>query len=357
MRSHNRLIGILLGLGLLVTHPLRVKAQSIEELRLMAQSGQRTEAEALIQQLIAQSKHPQDLHEEYGTWLMEWGDYAQAIEHYKASITKKHTKSLPKLAQAYHANAQFDKVLEVISRMGSKSVTEDLNLLKEYALRAQIMLDRSEWVEVIDSIRIDIDALPVLPSRYFSQDWGKLHRASEKSDEIENLRTTGLIYETALGLEWFYERIGAMGDSDLFYALSLQGRLSDEQALNTLNTPENERYPILRQDGITLIFARESHDGIGGYDLYLSRRDPETNTYQTPTLLGMPFNSPADDLYLIYDDLRGVGLLASTRYCPKGKVNLYTFRINENHPAIPFNTLDEKRPIATLYPWRATQEK
>ena len=217
------------------------------------------------------------------------------------------------------------------------------------------MLDKSERLEIVDSMQMDLDALPVLPKQYFSTEWGKLCLASDFRNEVGQFNAEGWVYETALGLESFYARkLEHRGDSDIFSALKLQGRMAEENPLEAINTPNDECYPILRQDGITLIFARKSSEGIGGYDLYLSRRDPETGNYQTPSLLGMPFNSPQDDLFLIYDDLRGVGVLASTRFCPPGKVNLYTFRINEEHTLLPFNTLQEKRPAASLNPWRAT---
>lgn len=261
------------------------------------------------------------------------------------------------LAQAYYANYLFEETLTTLGRLSPKAETPEVTTLRQQAQRARQMLDKSERLEIVDSMQMSLDALPVLPKQYFSTEWGKLRLASDLRSEVGQLNAEGWVYETALGLESFYARkLEHRGDSDIFSALKLQGRMAEENALEALNTPNDECYPILRQDGITLIFARKSSEGIGGYDLYLSRRDPETGNYQTPSLLGMPFNSPQDDLFLIYDDLRGVGVLASTRFCPPGKVNLYTFRINEEHTLLPFNTLQEKRPAASLNPWRATAQ-
>ncbi|WP_314942148.1 hypothetical protein [Porphyromonas endodontalis] len=351
------LTALLLWAGISLVSAVGLSAQSLQEARALREMGDWASAESAYSMLVEQSPLNTALKEEYASLLLEVGKSREALDLLLSHSNKKSRPSASLLAQAYYANYLFEETLTTLGRLSPKAETPELATLRQQAQRARQMLDKSERLEIVDSMQMDLNALPVLPKQYFSTEWGRLRSASDFRSEVGQFNAEGWVYETALGLESFYARkLEHRGDSDIFSVLKLQGRMAEENPLEAINTPNDECYPILRQDGITLIFARKSSEGIGGYDLYLSRRDPETGNYQTPSLLGMPFNSPQDDLFLIYDDLRGVGVLASTRFCPPGKVNLYTFRINEEHTLLPFNTLQEKRPAASLNPWRATAQ-
>lgn len=352
-----KFVTLLLGLGISWASALGLSAQSLQDAHALREAGEWASADSLYRILSEQSPRNTTIKEEHASLLLDMGRSHEALELLCSSSTKKYRAPAPLLARAYHANYLFDEALATLAQIPAKSETPEVTTLRAQSQRARQMLDKCERVEIIDSMQMNLNALPLLPKQYFSNDWGTLRLATETSSELERLNAVGYVYETALGLEYFYTKgQESRGDLDLFSALKLQGRIAEEKPLDALNTPNDECYPILRQDGITLVFARKSNEGIGGYDLYLSRRDPETGKYQTPTLLGMPFNSPEDDLFLIYDDLRGVGMLASTRFCPRGKINLYTFHINEEHTLLPYNALQEKRPAAALNPWRATAQ-
>ena len=101
-----------------------------------------------------------------------------------------------------------------------------------------------------------------------------------------------------------------------------QERLLDEwSAIDTL--PENinqfkeQDFPILMPDGVTLYFsAKDSSDGMGGWDIYMTKYNPATNTYLMPEMLGMPLNSMADDLFYLYDESAGKGFFITNRTNP-----------------------------------------
>lgn len=94
------------------------------------------------------------------------------------------------------------------------------------------------------------------------------------------------------------------------------------EVINHPNTPE--RFPFVLSDGVRLLFARRSTEGIGGYDLYLSRYSWERKAFLEPSLLGMPFNSPANDYLLAYDEEQHRSYLLSDRgLLGSGEVTLY----------------------------------
>ena len=67
-----------------------------------------------------------------------------------------------------------------------------------------------------------------------------------------------------------------------------------------INTDKNENYPFVPADGITIYFASEGHESLGGYDISC-----RFNTYQrlfaTPKCR-MPF-IPVQDYCLIIDEM------------------------------------------------------
>jgi len=109
-----------------------------------------------------------------------------------------------------------------------------------------------------------------------------------------------------------------------------QERLLDTwTAIDTLpasvNQFDRQEYPFLMPDGVTLYYASQSEQGLGGWDIYVTKYNPATNTYLTPELLGMPFNSFADDALYLYDETAGRGYFLTNRASSKGKYTLYTF--------------------------------
>ena len=93
---------------------------------------------------------------------------------------------------------------------------------------------------------------------------------------------------------------------------------------STFNAPD---YPFLLSDGTTLYFSAKGAESIGGYDIFVTRYNPDTRQYVKPTNVGMPFNSPANEYLYAVDPTMGIGLLATDRRQPEGKVCIYSFLV------------------------------
>lgn len=94
----------------------------------------------------------------------------------------------------------------------------------------------------------------------------------------------------------------------------------------TVNQWDYQRFPFLMPDGVTLYYAARSEQGLGGWDLYVTKYNPATNTYLTPEPLGMPFNSFDADLLFLFDETLGQGSFLTNRASAEGQYTLYTFR-------------------------------
>lgn len=126
------------------------------------------------------------------------------------------------------------------------------------------------------------------------------------------------------------QRIFSEGDTVKGYHLQATNFFNDNwskpKILSELGKDtKNAQYPFMMSDGITLIFSAEGNKSVGGRDLFLTRYNPETNTYYRPDNYGLPFNSTANDYFLAIDDLNSFGWLVTDRFQPEGKVCIYTF--------------------------------
>lgn len=90
-----------------------------------------------------------------------------------------------------------------------------------------------------------------------------------------------------------------------------------------------ENYPFLLSDGITLYFASNGPESLGGYDIFVTRADGEDGTVLSPENMGYPYNSPANDYLLAIDEFNQLGWFVSDRNQPADSVCIYIFIPNE----------------------------
>jgi hypothetical protein len=125
-------------------------------------------------------------------------------------------------------------------------------------------------------------------------------------------------------------------DEDLYVSRrSRRGPWGDPVPLVTINTPTfNERNATLSRDMLTLFFSSDRPGGVGGLDLYVSRRTDRTNDqgWSTPVNLGPAVNSAAADVGPAYvQDEAGSTVLyfTSNRPAPAGfgAADIYVSRL------------------------------
>ena len=119
----------------------------------------------------------------------------------------------------------------------------------------------------------------------------------------------------------------------------------DEKMLTApISDSKDQAYPFIMSDGLTIYFASKGHESIGGYDIFASRYNLNSNTYLTPNQMNMPFNSPFNDYMMVFDEQKGIGWFASDRYQPEGLVCVYTFIPNQE---VRLVQTEEKDSIAS----------
>ena len=95
------------------------------------------------------------------------------------------------------------------------------------------------------------------------------------------------------------QRRNGFGDQDLYISRKEKGKWSEPMNLGgIINSSGADFAPFLAADGKTLYFASEGHPGLGGSDIFYSKRLDETWTnWSTPINLGPAVNSRTWDAY------------------------------------------------------------
>jgi outer membrane protein OmpA-like peptidoglycan-associated protein/tetratricopeptide (TPR) repeat protein len=101
-------------------------------------------------------------------------------------------------------------------------------------------------------------------------------------------------------------------------------KLSDK-----INTPGREESVFIHPDNQTLYFASDGHIGMGGLDIYVSRKD-ENGEWGEPLNLGYPINTFGDENSLLVGAKGDVAYFASNREGGFGGLDIYSFELPKN---------------------------
>lgn len=96
-----------------------------------------------------------------------------------------------------------------------------------------------------------------------------------------------------------------------------------------VNTPDDEQSPFFHPDGHTLYFMSNGHPGMGGADLFVAKID-EDGKWSEPKNLGYPINTFADEGALYVSTDGRTGYYASDKSTAQGQrlnLDIYTFEM------------------------------
>jgi hypothetical protein len=152
-------------------------------------------------------------------------------------------------------------------------------------------------------------------------------------DETINkeIETTGTLNGEG-NILFFARRESINSKSDIFLSRKLpNGKWGlPYKAPETINTSLNEDFPFLAADGVTLYFASEGHNSMGGYDLFKTTFNAEENTFTKPENLGYPINSTDNDRSICVTPDNRVAYVSAFRQGGLGDLDIYRVRFNDN---------------------------
>lgn len=258
------------------------------------------------------------------------------------------------LAMLEYDFARAAKSYAEFNRLSKKNPLDDSFMAAPADYTAEIkearqQFDRFQEIAVIDAIKV-----PRI-------DFYKQMRLPLSAGRITDYADAGLDYNECWGPVYISE-----GGDLLMYSSFTD---SDELAIGEVNIladgsksefkeaeglGDNPAYPFLSADGTTLYFSSTGPNSMGGRDIFITTRDPQTGEYRAPVNAGMPFNSAADDYMMAIDEENGVGWWATdARFLPDDEIMLYVYVLPEGRKNFT-GTAEEKKERGLLADYRVT---
>lgn len=118
-------------------------------------------------------------------------------------------------------------------------------------------------------------------------------------------------------------------DLDIYYSVKdRKGNWGPAKNLGpTINTPFDDDGPFIDYDGKTLYFSSKGHKGMGGYDIFQTVYNDQTEEWSEPKNLGYPLNSPDNDVYFVSTRDGKRGYYASAKADGMGFTDIYHIRL------------------------------
>lgn len=336
-------------------------AQSQTQARKWFVEGEYAKAKPVFAKLVKSNPKSGSLNYWYGVCLNETGEHDKALPYLKKAVGSDVENAYRYIGDYYLADGNYEEALEHYDIYLEKVEPTDTMfvLYTRRAERAKHELKfykRVEKVTFVDSIVIAKDKF--MTAYMLGKECGEIN--ATRNILGGNVSTEGTAYRTEMRDKIYYSDVDANGRMQLYMCYKMLDSWSKPAALNGL--PEGDcNYPFLLSDGVTIYFANNNPSGLGGYDLYITRYNSETDRYYMAENLGMPFNSTANDYMMVIDEVNHLGWFATDRNQPEGMVCIYTFIPSETkqyykYKEDPFEVIRQAAQIESIAATQTDQE-
>ena len=304
----------------------------IDDAKALYEQGDYAAALEKLQTLAKRSPRDTNVNYYLGATLLALGNEEQAVEYLSKAESRglgAASEMLAGIAMSHYNVDLADKHLETWSanlKKARKSAPGSYDDLSSRLVNLRNMLDRVERIEVLDSI--DVDSATFFDYYRLSQSAGQLVPPGALSSLISgNIAPFSPAYMPESRNELFWS--AKSGDQwQLMGAGILDDGTLDHNSPLFEDVDGNAAFPFLMNDGMTLYYASDGEGSIGGYDIFMTRRNAD-GTYFQPQNIGMPYNSPSNDFMLAVDEASGLGWWATDRNQVPGKVTIYIYMPSE----------------------------
>lgn len=311
-------------------------AQSLSQAQKWFNDKQFDKAKPVFKRLVKQAPSNANYNFWYGACCYETGELQESVPYLEKSAERKVINGYLYLSKAYFDLYRFDDAIENLEEhlywleRKNRDTSELDGLMNRYRMGARMMRG-VENVAVIDSFVVDKASF--LQAYKINEESGKIGLTGE-GDCTEF--TNGMKDKKILS-----HRIPGTNQTALYTSATLGGDWGMPEKVKGLDDAGTEQnYPFINSDGVTLYFAAQGEESLGGYDIFITRYDTDEGGYLKPDNMGFPFNSPFNDYMYVIDDFNDLGWFASDRYQPEGKVCVYVFAPNSSKQVYDYDTTD-----------------
>ena len=212
--------------------------------------------------------------------------------------------------------------------------------------RMRSMINATERLTVVDSIVVNKKNF--LDHIKLSEESGTLHTYAAFFNRSDSSGCT--VYRSELGNKIYFSQPDENKTLRLYTSDLVGGKWTTPHELDELEGDIVQNYPFMMSDGVTLYYAAQGNESIGGYDIFVTRYDMDEKKFLYPENIGMPYNSPANDYMLAIDEFNNLGWFVSDRNQPEGKVCIYVFIPNDIRKVYDTNIYppEDLAPLALL---------
>lgn len=259
------------------------------------------------------------------------------------------------LGELYFKTYSFDESVEAFETFLATLPENDKRIIEltsqnSKAKIAQKLMKRIESIALIDSILVNKNDF--LRGFKLAKDIGTLNRELIKTKK--NTWSDKITFTTQRGDRQCFSDT-ARSNFDIFSSFKLLDVWSIPVSISAeINTKANENYPFLLLDGVTLYFASDGENSIGGYDIFVTKYSAATQKYLSPENVGFPFNSPANDYMMVIDENQKVGWFATDRNQISTKVMIYKYKVEDKKNYYRSDNTDSLKQVAQLKIYRTS---
>ncbi|MGV8963322.1 MAG: tetratricopeptide repeat protein [Candidatus Saccharimonadaceae bacterium] len=312
--------------------PVLLLAQVSEDAQKLYNEGEYFQAKKSLEKDLEKDPANPSINFLLGMASLKTGDLLTAEKTLTLAKSKKNQDATLYLGRLYamqykfkEAEKQFEAYQKAMRR--NKEALAELDLEREYADKLARLVNRTEDIQIIDSVVLSKSEF--LNAYNLSVSGGSIEWAQDFFDDGWNGENS-VVFMNERKTKIYFSRSATEQGETLYTMEKLFDNFGNEKMLPSPVTDNHDQaFPFIMTDGLTIYFATKGHESIGGYDLYASRYNLNSNTYLTPNQMNMPFNSPFNDYMLVIDEVKGIGWFASDRYQPEGQVCVYTFIPNQ----------------------------
>lgn len=326
-------------------------AQSLDQAKKLYNDKEYAEAKPAFERLVQRVPSNSSYNHWYGVCCFETGDYEAAEKHLLIAVKRKVQEAYRYMGDLYFLTYRFEEAVEMYEEYidiltKKKQDTEEFEAKADLAKRGQRMLERVENIQIIDSIVVNKD--DILQAYQISEESGSLHSFNQFFEMNDSVFSS--VYMNQKERNIYYGRRNEEGEFNLYTQSKLMDKWGDEKQLpQNINSADSDNsFPFVLSDGATIYYASTNKESLGGYDIFVTRYNTNTETYLTPEQMGMPYNSIYNDYMLVIDENKGLGWFVSDRFQPENKVCIYLFIPDATRSRIESEDTEEKRSRAMI---------
>ena len=202
----------------------------------------------------------------------------------------------------------------------------------------------TERVTFIDSILLKKEE--VMDMLYLGNENGSVASYAKFFNVKEKDTLDCTLFRSQLGDKIIYAQPDTAAVLHLYASEMIGQKWCEPVLLPGLEDTVSHNYPFMLADGTTLYYASKSEEGLGGYDIYMTRWDSDTQRFFKPENIGMPFNSAANDYLYLVDEFNQLGWFVTDRGQGGDTVCVYCFIPNETRRIYDTSTMGRDTLVA-----------